>query len=208
MRSTRLRLLTFAAIAALSIGAAHAQEPPSIDIQVTPETGVEHVTPTITWEAKGVQSCTATGGWSGNKPLSGTEQLPQIDRSMVYGLVCVTRDGRIVLSWQAPTQNTNGTPLTDLAGFKVYTSQTQMALGATQPDVIANPAARSHTIDDAPLGLIWLAVTAYNASNIESDMSNAVSKDVQQASTTAEQAVEVKTKPNPPTATAIVNGPN
>lgn len=205
MRLTHRCLLALTAVAAFSM-AAYAQEPPSIDIQVTPATGVESVTPTITWLAKGVQSCTATGGWSGAKPLSGTQTLPAIDRSLVYGLVCVTKDGRIVLGWQAPTQNTNGTPLTDLAGFKVYTSETQMALGATQPTVINDPAATQHVISDAPLGTVWLAVTAFNTSQVESELSAAVSKTVQQTSVSAEQAVEVKTRPNPPMATTIENG--
>lgn len=201
----RCCLYAAAAAAFLAGGQAHAQEVPSIVLNVTPESGVEFVTPRITWEAKGVQSCTAAGGWSGTKALTGTETLPRIDRSMVYGLVCVTKDGRIILSWQPPTQNTNGTPLTDLAGFKVYRATTQAGLTASQATVLNNPSTTTYTINDAPLGMTWLAVTAYNAKGVESSMSTAVSKDVKQASTTAEKAVEVTTKPNPPMATAIQN---
>lgn len=204
----RLCLFAAGALAALSMGHAIAQEAPKIDIQVTPTTGVESVTPTITWAATGVQSCTATGGWSGTKATSGTETLPAIDRSMVYGLVCVTKDGRIVLSWQPPTQNTNGTPLTDLAGFKLYRATTQAALANATPTTIAGAATKTYTIEDAPVGMVWLAVTAYNSAGVESARSAAVSKDVKQSSTTAEQPVEVQTRPNPPTATAIENGTN
>lgn len=198
-------------LAALALGMVPpliAQEAPSITIQVTPTSGVESVTPTITWEAKGVKSCTATGGWAGNKPLTGTETLPAIDRSAIYGLVCVTTDGRIVITWQPPTQNTNGTPLTDLAGFKVYQASTEAGLRTATPVPVAGAAKTSLVVDNAPVGMVWTEVTAYNAAGVESDRSARVAQDVKQVSTTAQQPVEVKTKPNPPTATAIENGTN
>lgn len=202
------RCLLAAAFALAIAAPLVAQEPPKIDIQVSPATGVESVTPTITWNATGVQSCTATGGWSGAKPLSGTETLPAIDRSLVFGLVCTTKDGRIVLSWTPPTQNTNGTALTDLAGFKVYTASTQAGLATATPTVLTGADVKTHTIPDAPVGMTWVALSAYNSKGIESDRSAAVSKDVKQTTTTAEKTVEVQTKPNPPTATAIENGTN
>lgn len=44
--------------------------------------------------------------------------------ALIFVLLCVAYDishaGEIVLSWEPPTKNEDDTPLTDLAGYKVY----------------------------------------------------------------------------------------
>ena len=168
----------------------------SVTIAVTPTSGVESVVPTVTWSSTGVSSCTAMGGWSGAKANSGSETLPAIDRSVSYGLACLTPDGDIVISWTAPTQNTNGTMLTDLAQFRIYVATSITGLAAATPAEVG-AAVTTHTVRKAN-GRHFVAVTAVNAHGIESALSNTPSKDITAQSVTAQAAVEVIPRPKAP----------
>ncbi len=95
-------------------------------------------------------------------------------------LPSVVWSGEAILSWIAPTQNTDGTALTDLAGFKIHLGQTQ---GGPYPVTIdiADPTAITLTIPNLTDGLTYYFVaTAYNsASEVqESDFSGEVSKTI------------------------------
>lgn len=81
--------------------------------------------------------------------------------------------GSSTLTWQAPTQNVDETPLTDLAGFVAYWSMTQ----GTYPNSfrIENPAARSYEVTGLAPGLWYFVVTAFNTANIESEHSEVAS---------------------------------
>jgi hypothetical protein len=66
------------------------------------------------------------------------------------------------LNWSAPTLNTNGTPLTDLAGYTISYGTSPTAL--TQAVTIADPTATSYTITGLDAGT-WYFEIAANASN-------------------------------------------
>lgn len=88
--------------------------------------------------------------------------------------------GEAVLTWTAPTQNTDGTPLTDLAGFKIYLGQTQGGPYPVSID-IPDPAATTFTVPNLTDGVTYYFVsTAYNSAATvqESDYSNEVSKTI------------------------------
>lgn len=82
--------------------------------------------------------------------------------------------GSSSLEWQAPTQNTNGSALTNLAGFRVVYGTTAAAL--TQTIDIPNPAARTYKVDGLSSGTWYFAVRAYNSAGGESVNSNVASK--------------------------------
>ncbi len=90
--------------------------------------------------------------------------------------------GQATLSWTAPTTNEDGTPLTDLAGFKLYYSKTA---GTYTAFMNLKPDTTAYTIS-LPDGTWYFAVTAYNESKTESSYSNEVSK-------------TIKNKPSAPT---------
>ena len=79
-----------------------------------------------------------------------------------------------LLSWQAPTQNTDGTPVTNLAGFKLYFGQSSGNL--SQSVTIANPAALTYRVENLTAATWFFAATAYNAAGAESAFSNIASK--------------------------------
>jgi hypothetical protein len=85
--------------------------------------------------------------------------------------------GSATLSWTPPTLNSDGSPLTNLAGFKVYwgTSQNNLASSAT----INNPGITSYMVENLVPGTYFFATTAFNSSGTESDRSNTASKTIQ-----------------------------
>jgi hypothetical protein len=84
--------------------------------------------------------------------------------------------GTATLSWNAPSTNTNGTAMTNLAGYKVYWGP---AVGTyTSSFSIGNPGALTYTVTGLTAGRWYFVVTALAGGN-ESSPSNAVSKLVQ-----------------------------
>jgi len=84
--------------------------------------------------------------------------------------------GNVQLTWDPPTTNADGTPLTDLAGFKVYSGRTTRTYGTGI--VVAGATIKTFTLTSVPLGVNYFAVTAYDTSGNESAYSNEVMVDV------------------------------
>ncbi len=82
-----------------------------------------------------------------------------------------TNSGSAALSWAAPTQNQNGTPV-HLVGFNIYTGSSQTTL-QHRTTVGANQT--SATLHNLPTGVVYFAVTAVDANGAESDHSNVAS---------------------------------
>jgi hypothetical protein len=79
------------------------------------------------------------------------------------------------LSWTAPTQNVDGTALTDLAGYRVYWGTARR--NYSQNERLDGADTRQHSINLAP-GTWYFAVTAVNEAGEESAYSGEVSKTV------------------------------
>jgi len=84
--------------------------------------------------------------------------------------------GSATLSWIPPTANTNGTPLTNLAGYKIYYGTSSSSLN--QSVKIANPGIASYAIDNLSPATWYFTVVSYNSANIESSLSEVVSKTI------------------------------
>ena len=83
--------------------------------------------------------------------------------------------GDVTLTWTPPTTNVDGSPLTDLAGFKIYYGTSSSSY--TQTINLADPAATGYTVTNlTDGGTYFFAVTAYDTSGNESDYSNEASK--------------------------------
>lgn len=74
------------------------------------------------------------------------------------------------LSWDAPTTNSDGSPLTDLTGYKVYYGTSSGSY--TESVDIGNTT--GSVVDGLSAGTWCFAVTAYDTSGNESDYSNEV----------------------------------
>jgi hypothetical protein len=90
--------------------------------------------------------------------------------------VVATATGSAMLTWNPPTQNTDGSALTNLAGYKVYwgTSQSNYTNSVT----ISNPGLSSYVVDQLTPATWYFALTAVNSSGAESSFSNIASKQV------------------------------
>lgn len=87
--------------------------------------------------------------------------------------------GEATLSWTAPTQNTDGSALTDLAGYTIYGGT---VAGGPYGDVsisISNPSTTTFVVSNLTEGTTYFfVVTAFNSASPvqESDLSNEASK--------------------------------
>jgi hypothetical protein len=75
-----------------------------------------------------------------------------------------------IVSWTPPVQRTDGSALTDLAGYRVYYGKGLNSL--TQIIDIRNAGQTSQFIDNLDTGTWYFAVTAYTNDGLESEMSN------------------------------------
>lgn len=167
---------------------------------VTPSAGVSPLSVTISWNISlAGGSCSASGSWSGAKPLQGS-QVTSLTSSASYTLTCSrSTPGSALLSWTPPTQNTDGTPLTDLSGFRAHWGASPSALTQTQ-SVPGGAAATSYTVNNLNAGTWYFGVKAYASTGVESALSNVVSKVVAPSaqSYAATRAVIVSQVPQPP----------
>ncbi len=85
--------------------------------------------------------------------------------------------GSATLSWTPPTTNTDGSPLTNLAGYKVYWGPSQ----GTYPNsvTIMNPGLTSYVVENLAPGSYFFVATALNSMGVESAFSAAGSKTIQ-----------------------------
>jgi hypothetical protein len=87
-----------------------------------------------------------------------------------------TTTGSATLSWTAPTQNIDGTPLTNLAGYHIYYGTSAGSLSKVV--TIASPTATSYTIGNLTSATWYFGVTAYSSTGEESAVSNVGSKTI------------------------------
>jgi hypothetical protein len=81
----------------------------------------------------------------------------------------------LTLSWEAPTQNTDGTPLLDLRGYRIYYGTTPQILNTVDVD---NPGLTTYVIDNLTAGTYYFAVTSYNSAGVDSLRSSEISTTV------------------------------
>ena len=85
--------------------------------------------------------------------------------------------GTASLSWSRPTENTNGTPLTDLAGYVIRYGTSSTALN--NKISVASASATGAEITNLSPGNWSFAVSAINTANVESQFSTIVGKTIQ-----------------------------
>ena len=85
--------------------------------------------------------------------------------------------GSVTLSWTPPTQNTDGTQLTDLAGYKIYWG----TLAGNYPNsvTINNGSISTYVVENLAPATYEFVATSFNAAGVESSYSNSATKVVQ-----------------------------
>ena len=77
--------------------------------------------------------------------------------------------GNVTLNWVAPTQNSDGSPLMDLAGYKIYYGTSSRTYD--HEISIDNPGTTTYVVDNLVPNTYYFAATSLNSSGIESDYS-------------------------------------
>jgi hypothetical protein len=87
-----------------------------------------------------------------------------------------TTTGSATLHWTPPTANTNGSTLTNLAGYTISYGTNSASLSSTVK--VTNAGLTSYQIDGLTSGTYYFAVAAYSSSGQTSALSNKVSKTI------------------------------
>lgn len=80
------------------------------------------------------------------------------------------------MTWTAPTANTNGSALTDLAGYTIYYGTSPTAL--TQSVSVPNAAATDRVVQGLTGGTWYFAVKAYTSAGLQSNYSTVISRTI------------------------------
>jgi len=131
---------------------------------------------------------TSTGKLSGTPSSTGTFSNIQIKvsdgkTSTALSAFTITvssgssTTGSASLSWTPPTRNTDGSTLTNLAGYRVSYGTSSSNLSKTV--TIANPGISSYVVDGLTSGTWYFSIKAYTSGGTESAASPVASKAIQ-----------------------------
>jgi len=141
----------------------------------------------LSWSSTDATACTASGGWTGNRDTSGSVSVGPVSQQTTFSLSCsgdggsalamvsVSVRGTVTLSWVAPTENVDGSALTDLAGYRVYYGTGSRSYTTMRDVPGASTTSTSLTLSS---GDYYVAMTALDGEGNESAYSNEVIKTV------------------------------
>lgn len=106
-----------------------------------------------------------------NNPSAAIKLIPDWFETIKVTGTSIEPLDEVTLSWTAPTENTDDSPLTDLVGFKVY-------YGASMSDLstVIDTTETQLKIQNLASNTYYFAVTAVNSLGVESEISNIVNK--------------------------------
>ncbi len=87
-----------------------------------------------------------------------------------------TTPGTAQLTWVAPTNNTDGTPLTDLAGYTISFGLSPTSL--SQSVNVTDPSATTYTVTGLSPGTWYFEISAYSSAGTQSAPSNTANKTI------------------------------
>jgi hypothetical protein len=131
---------------------------------------------TATGEISGTPGASSAGTYS-NIVISVSDGTASASLSPFSIAVNQLSNGTATVNWTPPTDNTNGTVLTGLAGYQIHYGTSSNAL--TQTVQVSNAGLSNYTLTNLSAGTWYFGVTAYTSSGAQSSMSNVASKTIQ-----------------------------
>jgi hypothetical protein len=80
-----------------------------------------------------------------------------------------TSNHSVTLAWDVPTENSDGTPLLNLKGYKIYYGNAPSTLA--QVVDVSNSSLTRYAVEGLAAGTYYFAVASYNALGVESNLS-------------------------------------
>lgn len=147
----------------------------------------DSLTFTITNKPNWASFNTSTGRLSGQPTLGNVGTIANIVISVSDGqasdslrtfsvTVSQTALGNVTLSWVAPTQNADGSPLTNLAGYKIFYGTSSR--NYDHEIHINNPSMTTYVVDNLVPDTYFFAAKSFNTSGVESTWSGEAVKTV------------------------------
>lgn len=119
---------------------------------------------------------TGTSGSYSNIVISVSDGKAQASMPAYAVTVQQVALGSATLSWVPPTQNADGSPLTDLSGYKIYYGKSSTNLN--QVVNIASAGITRYVIENLSPATWYFSMTSCNSTGVESDRSTAASKTI------------------------------
>lgn len=147
-----------------------AQSTGSVSITATPTSGNGVVNTTVTWSTTPpATSCALTGGGIANPVVAASGTLTDtITKTTTYGVACNWTRTSNVFHWVAPTTNTDGTPLTDLASYTIWYAPVGSSSSLSQK---VPASATTATVTPAAPGTYIYDIVAVNSAGLSSPAS-------------------------------------
>ena len=169
-------------VASVPVGMAYNFTPAATDAEHNP------LTFSIQNKPSWAQFNTATGALTGTPAAANVGAYANVQISVSDGKASVSLPAftvtvdqiatrNVTLDWTPPTENSDGSALTDLAGYRIHYGASRDSL--TQTANITNPGLTSYVIDQLTAGTWYFDVGAYSKSGVESSASGVVSTIVQ-----------------------------
>jgi len=79
----------------------------------------------------------------------------------------------LTLSWTAPTENADGSPLVDLSGYKIRYGTSPGDY--TETVTLSNAGLNRYVVDNLTTGTYYFTISAYNSAGTESQLSGELS---------------------------------
>jgi hypothetical protein len=127
-----------------------------------------------TGELTGTPTAAQVGSYAGITIVASDGNTSKALTAFTVTVSAAATTGTATLSWAAPTQNTNGSSLADLAGYRVYYGTSADAL--TQVIDVAN--VTSYVVSGLSPGTYYFAVAAYSSAGTQSALSETAAKTI------------------------------
>ena len=128
----------------------------------------------------GQLSGTPSSGYAGtyaNIIISASDGVASASLPAFAISVTQVSNGTATVNWTPPLDNTDGSVITNLAGYKIYYGTTSTNLNQTAQ--ITNVGLTSYILSNLASGTWYFAVTAYDSGGGESALSNIATKTIQ-----------------------------
>lgn len=108
---------------------------------------------------------------------SSVASLPTFTITVAASSVAQGGPGTVTLTWQPPTQYSDGSPLTSLAGYNIYYGTASQSYSQTIK--VSNPGLSNYVVQNLPAGTYYFAIAAYDSTGAQSSFSPEVAAAVQ-----------------------------